>query len=173
MPLLCRSSLLCDTFPSVLVCNSDLFFSYRFMYFEQRYITVAFFCKLLKWQGCLLWKNNMSTEEVVLNFYFNSEKWNNIWYMYPDHFIFWLTWENGGTFWNEDKQITPREKKPRKTTIKLKIAFTEKHKPNQKQGVILILTIIHTQCYNKDREIKEHVNFPTHLKWSAHNYQDR
>ena len=29
--VLCRSSLIFDTFPSVLVCNPDLFFLYRFM----------------------------------------------------------------------------------------------------------------------------------------------
>ena len=39
--LLCRSSLIFDTFPSVLVCNPDLFFLYRFINFEQRYTTVA------------------------------------------------------------------------------------------------------------------------------------
>ena len=40
--LLCRSSLILDAFPSVLVCNPDLVFLYRFMNFEQRYTTVAF-----------------------------------------------------------------------------------------------------------------------------------
>ena len=42
--LLCRSSLIFDAFPSVLVCNPDLFcfFFNRFMNFEQRYTTVAF-----------------------------------------------------------------------------------------------------------------------------------
>ena len=40
--LLCRSSLIFDTFPSVLVFNPDLFFLYRFMNFEQRYTTIAF-----------------------------------------------------------------------------------------------------------------------------------
>ena len=33
MSLLCRSSLIFDTFPSVLVCNPNLFFLYRFMNF--------------------------------------------------------------------------------------------------------------------------------------------
>ena len=42
--LLCRSSLIFDAFPSVLVCDSDFFFFflYRFMNSEQRYTTVAF-----------------------------------------------------------------------------------------------------------------------------------
>ena len=40
--LLCRSSLIIDAFPSDLVGNSDLFFLYRVMNFEQRYTTVAF-----------------------------------------------------------------------------------------------------------------------------------
>ena len=40
--LLCRCSLILDTFPSVLVCNPHLFFLYRFKNFEQRYTTVAF-----------------------------------------------------------------------------------------------------------------------------------
>ena len=39
---LCRSSLIFDMFPSVLVCNPDRFFLYRFMNFEQRYTTVVF-----------------------------------------------------------------------------------------------------------------------------------
>ena len=41
--LLCRmSSLIFDVFPSVLVCNPDLFFLNRFMNVKQRYTTVAF-----------------------------------------------------------------------------------------------------------------------------------
>ena len=40
--LLCRSSLILDKFPSVLVCISDLFFLYRFINFEQWYSTVTF-----------------------------------------------------------------------------------------------------------------------------------
>ena len=41
--LLWRSSpFIFDAFPSVLVCNPDLFFLNRFMNFEQRYTTVAF-----------------------------------------------------------------------------------------------------------------------------------
>ena len=40
--LLCRGSpLIFDVFPSVLVCNPDLFFLNRFMNFEQQYTTVA------------------------------------------------------------------------------------------------------------------------------------
>ena len=40
--LLCRSSLIFDTFFSVLVYNPDLFFLYQFMNFEQRYTNVPF-----------------------------------------------------------------------------------------------------------------------------------
>ena len=35
--------LIVDVFPSVLVCNPDLFSLNRFMTFEQRYTTVALF----------------------------------------------------------------------------------------------------------------------------------
>ena len=52
--LLCRSSLIFDTFPSVLVCNPDLFFLCRFMNFEQRYTTVAFIYPSLYAEFCYI-----------------------------------------------------------------------------------------------------------------------